>query len=319
MAQEERSRELQTLDNNQLQRLCNKVGVDPFVAEIMVDRISKKESMMGCYSRPSLPQEEAPSVQQSGDMVDALLANEAQRKKEQEARSAQEEKLAQKRKEIKSMSLEDLKKRLTKKGLESSGKKEDLVEVLFLDAVQEDSINARQSELKSKSLQELKELLSRFGLETGAKEQMIKTLLAHEAKCRQNLKAFQAKIGEAVAQKKEELDTKKNAALKEMCAAKSLAVGGGKDDLIDRLVEEAQKDGDLDKVVSLNIRNKRKQELMSMDKAAVVMLCEKTGVDPAVKDVMVERILAHESEGGAVIAMTNIEAPAGKKARTSKK
>jgi len=319
MAQEERIRELQALDNNQLQRLCNKVGVDPFVAEIMVDRISKKESMMGCYSRPSLPQEEAPSVQQSGDMVDALLANEAQRKKEQEARNAQEEKLSQKRKEIKSMSIEDLKKRLTKKGLESSGKKEDLVEVLFLDAVQEDSINARQSELKSKSLQELKELLSRFGLETGAKEQMIKTLLAHEAKCRQNLKAFQAKIGEAVAQRKEELDTRKNAALKEMCAAKSLAVGGGKDDLIDRLVEEAQKDGDLDKVVSLNIRNKRKQELMSMDKAAVVMLCEKTGVDPAVKDVMVERILAHESEGGAVIAMTNIEAPAGKKARTSKK
>merc|ERR1719247_1192625 len=142
MAQEKRIQELQALDNSQLQKLCNKVGVDPFVAEIMVDRISKKESMMGCYSRPSLPQEEAPKVQQSGDMVDALLANEAQRKKEQEARSAQEEKLSQKRKEIKSMSIEELKKRLTKKGLESSGKKEELVEILFLDAVQEDAINA---------------------------------------------------------------------------------------------------------------------------------------------------------------------------------
>jgi len=318
IAQEERMRELQALDNNQLQKLCNKVGVDPFVTEIMVDRISKTESMMGCYSRPSLPQEQAPSAQQSSDMVEALLANEAQRKREQEVRSLQEEKLSQKRKEIKSLSIEDLKKRLTKKGLESSGKKEDLVEVLFLDAVQEDSILARQSELKSKSLQELKELVARLGFETGAKEQMIKTLLAHEAKCRQNLKAFESKIGEAVAQKKEELDAKTNGELKGMCATKGLAVGGGKDDKIERLVQEVQKDGGLDKIVSVNIRNKRKQELLSMDKSAVVALCEKTGVDPAVKDVMVERIMSHESEAGTVIAMTNAE-PATKKARASKK
>merc|ERR1719178_141284 len=44
IAQEERTQQLQALDNSQLQKLCNKVGVDPFVAEIMVDRISKKES-----------------------------------------------------------------------------------------------------------------------------------------------------------------------------------------------------------------------------------------------------------------------------------
>lgn len=318
MAEGERTRELQAMDNTQLQKLCNKMGVDPFVTEIMVDRISKKENEMGCYSRPALPQDEAPQAQQSSDMVEALLANEAQRKKENELKSLQMDKLAQKRKELKSLSIEDLKKRITKKGLESSGKKEDLVEALFLLAVQEDAANARQSELKSKSQQELKELLSRHGLETGTKEQMIKTLLAHEAKCRENLKAFEAKIGEAVDQKKAELDTKTNAALKEMCVSKGLAVGGGKDDRIERLVEEAEKDGDLDKVVSMNLRNKRKQELMSMDKSAVVTLCEKTGVDPVVKDVMVERVISRESEGGPALAITN-EAPAGKKARLSKK
>merc|ERR1711865_9273 len=174
-------------------------------------------------SRPALPQDDAPQAQQNGDMVEALLANEAQRKKENALKSQQMEKLAQKRKELKSMSIEDLKKRLTKKGLESSGKKEDLVEALFLVAVQEDTAAARQSELKSKSLQELKELVSRHGLEMGSKDQMIKSLLAHEAKCSENLKAFEAKVGEAVEQKKAELDTKTNGALKEMCASKGLA------------------------------------------------------------------------------------------------
>merc|ERR1712021_176414 len=118
-------------------------------------------------------------------------------------------------------------------GLESNGKKEELVEALFLVAVQEDEAKARESELKSKSLQELKELLSRHGLETGSKDQMLKTLLAHEAKCRENLKAFEAKAGEAVNQKKQELDTKKNDALKALCVAKGLAVGGGKEERIE--------------------------------------------------------------------------------------
>lgn len=194
-----------------------------------------------------------------------------------------------------------------------------MVEALFLVALQEDAGAARQSELKSKSLQELKELLSRFGLEPGSKDQMIKAMLAYEAKCRDNLKAFEAKIGEAVEQKRDELDDKTNAALKDLCGAKGLAVGGGKDDRIERLLDEAQKDGDLDKVVSMNLRNKRKEDLMSMDKPTVVKLCETTVVDPAVRDVMVERIITQESEGGDAIAMTNAEAPAAKKARVSKK
>lgn len=285
----------------------------------MVDRISNEEGKMGCYSRPTLPQHEVSQAQQSTDMVEALLASEAQRKKEKDLKGQQEEKLLQKRKELKSMAIEDIKKRLTKKGLEATGKKEDLVEALFLVAVQEDASAARLSELKSKSLQELKELLSRHGLEMGSKDHMIKSLLGHEATCIENLRAFEAKVVEAVDQKKTELDTKTNAALKEMCASKSLAVGGGKDDRIERLVEEAAKDGELDKVVSMNLRCKRKQALMCMDKSAVVTLCEKTGVDPTLKDVMVERILSFESEGGPALAMTNAEQPAAKKTRTSKK
>jgi len=285
-----------------------------------VDRISKRENETGCYTRPTLTQEvDAPKADKAGDMVDALLANEAQRKREQELKQQQEDAAAQKRKELKCMSLDDLKKRLAKKALQADGnKKEDMVEALFIAGVQEDAANARKSELKSKSLQELKELLARNGLESGGKEQMIKTLLEHEAKCRKELQAFEAKVAEVAAQKKEELATKTNAALKELCAAKGLPVGGDKDDRIERIVDEAQKDGDLDKVVCANIRNKRKLELMSMDKPAVVKLCETAGVDPAVKDVMVERIMSQESEGGAAIVMTDVE-PASKRARSSKK
>merc|ERR1712072_972628 len=149
-----------------------------------------------------MQEEEAPKGEQRGDMVEALLANEAQRKKERELRSQQEDALAQKRKDLKSMSIEDLKKRLAKKKIEASGKKEDMVEALFVASVQEDQANARQADLKSKSQQELKELLSRQGLETGTKEQMIKTLLAHEAKCREELKDFELKVAEVATQQK---------------------------------------------------------------------------------------------------------------------
>merc|ERR1712054_154003 len=184
-------------------------------------------------------------------------------------------KALQKRKEIKATSIDELKKKLTRRGLEANGKKEDMVEALFLAAVQDEVVAARQSELKSKSLQDLKEIASRQGLELGSKEHMVKTLLAHEAKCRENLKAFESKIGDAVSNYKGQLDTKTNAALKDLCSDKGLAVGGGKDDRIERLVEEAKKDGELDKIVSANLRNKRKEELMSMEKPAVVQLCEK--------------------------------------------
>jgi len=250
-------------------------------------------------------------------MVEALLAQEATRKKERELKSHQEEQAAQKRKELKALSIDELKKRLNKRGLGDAGKKDDMVEALFIVAMQDEAAAARQAELKGKSLQDLKELLSRHGLQLGGKDQMVKTLLAYEAKCRENLKAFEAKVLEAAAQKKQELDSKSNTALKEMCAAKGLPVGGGKEERAARIVEEAQREGSLDAVVCQNIRNKRKEELMAMDKQAVVQLCQKTGVEPVVKEIVVERILAHESESGSVIAMT--DEPAAKKARIAKK
>merc|ERR1712070_132898 len=165
-----------------------------------------------------------------------------------------------------------------------------------------------------KSQQELKDLLTRNGLETGGKDQMITTLLAHEAKCREDLKAFDMKVDQMAEKQKEELESKNNAALKEMCAKKGLAVGGDKEERIERLVEEVKKEGGFDQVVSMDIRNKRKQELMAMEKTAIVKLCEKNEVNPVVRDIMVERIMMRESEGETAIAMADAE-PAAKRRR----
>jgi len=317
-AQEAREAELRALDSTKLEKLCGKIGVDPYVKEVMVERISKQESDKGLYARPvQVSETDASKGEKNVDMVDSLLANEAQRKKERELKAQQEEALTKRRKELKSMSLDELKKRLTKKGLEASGKKDDMVEALFVAVVQDDRAAARQTELKAKSQQDLKQLASQYGLEGGSKEAMVKMILAHEAKLRADLRAFEAKVGEAAEQKKKELGTKTNGALKEMCSAKGLALGGDKEEKIERIVEEIQKEGDLDAVVSRTLRSKRKEELMSMEKPAVVKLCEQAGVDPTVKDVMVERIVAHESEGGAAIAMADAEPPT-KKSRSKK-
>merc|ERR1719263_2649231 len=139
---------------------------------------------------------------------------------------------------------------------------------------------------------------------------MVKALLAHEAKARKEFQAFEGKVGEAAEQKTKELEGKTNAVLKDMCSKRGLALGGDKDDKIECLIDDVLKEGELDQVVSANLRNKRKEELMAMEKPAVVKLCEQTGVDPIIKEVMVERILTHESEGGAAIAMADMEPPA---------
>jgi len=298
--------------------LCNKIGVDPFVKEIMVDRISKKENETGCYARPpAVLENAAPKVEHKTDMIEALLVNEAQRKKEVELKTRQEEGINLKMKELKAMSIDDLKKRLKKKGIESSGKKEEMIRALVLTAAQEDAVTKRKSELSSKTLPELKELLSRFRLELGTKDQMVKTMLAHEAKLCEDLKAFELKVDEVANQKKEQLEAETNSALKEMCVAKGLPVGGGKEERIERIVEEIRNGGELDKVVSKHIREKRNHELMSMDKPVVLKICEATGVDPLVKGIMVERIISQEGDSDTAIVMT--DEPAAKKARASKK
>merc|ERR1711975_198037 len=110
------------------------------------------ENARGLYAKPAVKESgEMQKEEKKFDMVDELLANEAQRKKERALKDRQEEMLIKKRKELKALSVEDLKKRVAKRGLESTGKREDMIEALFIAGVQEDQAAARKVELQGKS------------------------------------------------------------------------------------------------------------------------------------------------------------------------
>jgi len=320
MAHDLREQQLVSTDKLALRKLCDKAGVDAFVKEVMVERIIRKESAAGRFARPTLEmnEPEVPAPAKKGDMVETLLANEAKRKKELEVKKQQEDAVANKMKELRAMSVEELKKLLVSKGHEAVGKKGDMVEALFAVGEHEDAVAARKSELTAMGADELKKSLSSKGLEAGKKSDMVEVLLAHEAKTRVDLRTYSLKVGEVLAKMREELESKTGAELKELCTSKSLKAGLTKEDRIDRLLEEAAKDGEVDKVLAVMSRDARKELLLSMETSALEQLCDETGADPLVKEVLVERLLAHESEVGFATAEDDSQ-PAAKKARASKK
>merc|ERR1712224_496409 len=104
------------------------------------------------------------------DMIEALLASEAQRKKEQDVRAKREEEMQSKSKSYRAMSLDELKKLVAKKKLVSGEKKDEMVTALMLGSIQEDAAAARKADLQAKSAQTLSDLLSLNGLDaTGSK------------------------------------------------------------------------------------------------------------------------------------------------------
>jgi len=316
IARDERQKELEAFDEAKLLKLCTKNGVDPFVKEIAVERISKDEHAKGVYARPVIKElEEAAKEEKKVDMVEALLASEAQRKKERELKAKQEGAVALKMKELKAVSVEELAKRIAKKGLKATGKRDDMIQALFIAGVQEDAVASQKSALQAKSTQELKDLLLLNGLETGSKEHMVKTMLAREATVREELKVFETQVEELASKKQEELEKKPKVQLKALCSSKDLPAKGDQEECIQRILEEARTNHEFDKFVSMSNRNKRKQELMALDKPLVLKICEKAGVDAFVPCIMIERIIAHETLGGQAIVAKDSEQPVGKKAR----
>merc|ERR1712046_505910 len=113
----------------------------------------------------------------------------------------------------------------------------------------------------------------------------------HESKAREEAKVRAAKVGEVAADIKKDIASKSAPDLKEMCAAKGLKLGGSKEEKVERLVEKAKADSEVEKVLANMAREERRAALASMEKADLSKLCDKAGVDPLVKEVMVERIL----------------------------
>jgi len=334
MARDAREAELGAMDKETLRKLCIKSGVECFVKEVIVDRIVKQECAKGRFAKPRLEEDEDEDVAQPasksgkkaqvGDMVEALLANEANRKREREQKKQEEDAAASKRKEFRAMSMEELKKLISAKGKEATGKKEDLVEAAFAISVQEDAAAAKKAKLKSMDIDKLKQRLASKGLPTGKKEAMIATWLAHEAKIKEAAQAWEFKVGEVLEKKRAELEEKTASELKELCAAKSLKLGVGKQERVETLVEDAQTNGEVDQIIAAMNMESRRDELLAMDKAVVLEIGEATEVDLLVKEVMVERMLLHEDEFGATKGGEDEEEEGGKKrpakrARTGKK
>merc|ERR1712224_326413 len=82
--------------------------------------------------------------------------------------------------------------------------------------------------------------------------------------------------------------------LKDLCTAKGLKVGGGKDEKVERLLQAARDEGEIDQVLLAMAHARRQEELGTFDKAVLKALCDRAGIDVLIKDVMVERIISSE-------------------------
>merc|ERR1712187_784618 len=296
------------MDKEALRKICDKVGIEVFLRDVMVDRIVIHENEKGNFLKPmgNLEQDLADSTPkpasnlQQTDLVGALLKRQMEENEKSEKEAEEATRLAQKVKELNKKSVDELKKMLKKKKVEvQNEKKDELVKALINADIAEDLAASIKSKLTSMSPEGLVKLVAARGLSTSkSKNTMVEAILAHEAEVQTQLKAFEAKRALVAANEKQGMQKKTSAQLKEMCTEKGIAAGVANEDRINRLVETAIQNGDLDTSTAKMLRNERKQSLDSMDKAALVQICESFGIDTLVKEVMVERILSHEAELG---------------------
>jgi len=316
MAQEAREEELKSMDEQALKKLCDAGGVNAFVKEVMVERIVRCEGSNGRFDPPAKQKEPEPEepVSKKGSMVDAILANEARLKKEKELQQQEEEKAQNKFKEFKAMSIDELKKALAKKGKKDvTGKKDDLAQAMFVLHMEAEEEAKKKAKLQAMGLEQLKKLAVSRGLQIDTKkvDKIVHALLEEEARLREATAAYEVELQKVLATKKEELEGKTGNELKDLCVSKGLPAGVGKEPRIERLLEEAKTSGEMDKILVAKARERRTGELLSEGIEVLHKLCVQLEVDPLMKDVMIERLIAHESAFGLI----KVE----KKGRASKK
>jgi len=305
LAKGAREAALLAMDGAELRALCEGCGLDALVQEVMVDRLLRKEAALGRFAPPAAAEEEgaaAPEPEGRGDLVSTLLANEAARAKRRAEEQRQQERealAAKKRDELRSATVAELKRRLASKGLATAGTKDELVEAVFAQEARDAAAAERRASLKELGKEGLKELLAGKGLKAGgAVGEMIEALLQHDARREEERRAYEAQVLEQLKQRKDELEAKAGAELKELCAAKGLGAGASNEDRVQRLLRAAREEGDIDRAISLAARAARRRDLEKMGRAALLELCGELGVDPLERSVAAERLLAHEAEAG---------------------
>lgn len=153
----------------------------------------------------------------------------------------------------------------------------------------------RRKELKSMKLARIKSMSSCKGLGVSSKDKMIESIIQLEAKSRANIRKHKANARDVVGKKREELAGMTNNQLKDLLQAYALQTGGSKPERVERLLVTWQEQGEIEKVLAGLAFKARKVELNAMDKVALYDLCVKKGVDALSKEVIVERLLVHES------------------------
>merc|ERR1712113_464021 len=220
-------------------------------------------------------------------------------------------------KELAAMKIEELKKQLMKKGKDPVGKKDDMANALFEIHAQEEAAAAKKAQLELLDVDELKKMILKRGLRIGIKNKMVEAIIAHDTKVHEAVQMHDAKVQEILAQKKHELEEKTGNELKDLCISKGLPQGMTKEGRIQHLLEDLKSSGDADKMVVMMKRDARAAELHAMEMDQLQEFLAERDVDPLVKEVMVERLLAHESEHGKFSMAEVRDAPAAKKARIS--
>lgn len=153
----------------------------------------------------------------------------------------------------------------------------------------------RRKDLKSMNLARIKAMTTSKGLDVGTKEKMIEGIIALENKSRENIRKHKANVRNVIEMKREEFAGRTNKQLKELLQAYALSTGGTKPERVERLLATWQEQGEIEKVLAGMAFQARKVELNAMDKQALYELCRKKGVDALSKEVLVERLLVHES------------------------
>lgn len=277
-----RREEVGNMDKEALLKHCAKAKIDPLVHEVMVERLYSHEVVTGhvCLAKP-----------------------------EERNDNVSQEKLEKKLKELKAMDMDALKKLVKKTEGVEGGKKDVMVAALLAKEAATEAEAARKKELKALGKDGLKELCTTKGLPVGNNTVMMEAVLADDAKAREDVRKQKDLEKEVAAKKAEEFSAKNSSELKDLCTAKGLKIGGGKDEKVERLVQAARDQGEIDQVLLAMAHARRREELSKFDKVTLKSLCDKAGIDTIIKDVLVERVISSEFD--------TVPQPAAKKARVA--
>merc|ERR1711972_344087 len=117
-------------------------------------------------------------------------------------------------------------------------------------------------------------------------------ILKVETKERADQRAREDKIRTVIQTKSDELQALELSELKRKSNLKGRA---SKADCVEHLLKAWQDDDGVDKALKEEAVKERKEELVAKDITFLLKYCDKNGIDPYVLEVMVDRILEHET------------------------